>query len=156
MSFQIHALPAAPFSGLFNLSDEVLAARGARRLTADAKPGYPCRVSLVDAEPGETLLLLNFEHLPGGGPFRSRHAIFVRKGAHEARPEPGQIPEQLSRRALAVRAFSTSHDMLDAEIAEPGQLAATMKRMLDDPATACLHLHSPTRGCYFARVERAA
>ncbi|TGY90029.1 DUF1203 domain-containing protein [Marinicauda algicola] len=155
MNFQIHALPAAPFEALFALADADLAAHGARRVTADAKPGYPCRVSLLDAEPGERLILVNHEHLAAESPFRSRHAVFVREGAEQARPEPGEIPEQLDRRALAVRAFSAAHDMLAAEIAEPGRLAGVMERLLADPAAACLHLHSPARGCYFARAERA-
>ena len=43
--FQIHALQAAQFTPLFGLSDDELAAQRACRITVDAKPGYPCRVS---------------------------------------------------------------------------------------------------------------
>ena len=42
MTYQIEALPLAPFAPLFALSDEDLAAVGARRWTADA-PGRACR-----------------------------------------------------------------------------------------------------------------
>jgi hypothetical protein len=36
-------------------------------------------------EPGESVLLVNYEHQPAHSPFRSRHAIFVREGAEETR-----------------------------------------------------------------------
>src|SRR5437588_360549 len=84
MSFIVSALPAEPFRPLFGLSDEVLAERGVIRRTVDAKPGFPCRVSLEDAEPGETVLLLNYEHQSADTPFRASHAIYVREGGPEA------------------------------------------------------------------------
>src|SRR5262249_26987467 len=60
MSFRITGLSPDPFRPLFGLPDEELARHGARRYRADAKPGYPDRVELRDAEPGETLLLVNY------------------------------------------------------------------------------------------------
>ena len=51
--FQISALRRRDFDEWLSLDDEQLAARGARRYIADRKPGFPCRVSLADAEPGE-------------------------------------------------------------------------------------------------------
>ncbi len=56
MSFTITGLSAAEFAPLFALSDEELERRGAIRKTATSKPGFPCRVTLEDAEPGETVL----------------------------------------------------------------------------------------------------
>ena len=60
--FQISALPSERFSHLYGLSDEDLDAAGVVVRVADAKPGYPCRVTLRDAEPGTRMLLLNYEH----------------------------------------------------------------------------------------------
>lgn len=57
MDFRIVALPAASFAPLFGLSDQKLAGRGAVRCVADRRPGFPCRVSLRDADPGESLLM---------------------------------------------------------------------------------------------------
>lgn len=48
MSYQIVALPLAPFAPLFSLSEEELAAAGARRWIADQPGRAPCRVSLRD------------------------------------------------------------------------------------------------------------
>ena len=68
MSFQIQALPSAQFEPLFALSDSELTKVRAARMIVDSKPGYPCRVSLADAEIGETVILLNFEHQSADSP----------------------------------------------------------------------------------------
>ena len=62
IAFQIVALPIEKFKPLLTLSDSELHERGARRLVVDKKPGYPCRVSLIDANPGECVLLVPFTH----------------------------------------------------------------------------------------------
>ena len=64
MSFQISALPVEPFQHLFGRPADTLAAHAAVRRVVDRKPGFPCRVSLIDAEIGESVLLVNYEHLP--------------------------------------------------------------------------------------------
>ena len=64
-SFQLIGLSPGPFSHLFSLSAGQLAPLGILRVTADSTPGFPCRVSLEDAEAGERLILLPFEHPAG-------------------------------------------------------------------------------------------
>ena len=71
----------ATLAHLFALSDNELAAQGAVRRIADARsPGYPCRVSLTNSTPGDTLLLVNYEHHPVESPYRMRFAVYVREG----------------------------------------------------------------------------
>ena len=54
MSFRITGLPTEQFVDLFDMSDDELARRGAVRRIADQRnPGYPCRVSLTDSQPGD-------------------------------------------------------------------------------------------------------
>ena len=84
MAFTVSSLPIEPFSPLFALDDEALALRGMLRVVADAPFAFPCRVTLDDAEPGERLILLNYEHQPADSPFRSAHAIYVREGRRRA------------------------------------------------------------------------
>ena len=102
MTFRIRGLPADQFAELFDLSDAELASRGAVRRVADAP--YPCRVSLTDAKEGDELVLVNYEHHPVDSPYRMRYAIFVRQG-EETYDEIDEVPEQLRKRTLAVRAF---------------------------------------------------
>jgi len=155
MSFQITGLPAAAFAGLFALSDEQLATRGAVRMLVDRRPGFPCRVSLRDAAPGQTVLLLNYEHLPVASPYRSRHAIFVSQNGAEARLEVNEVPESLHIRLLSVRAFDQAGMMVDAEVVEGRELAPAIDRMLGRDAVAYLHLHNAKPGCFAAHVDRA-
>jgi hypothetical protein len=92
MSYIVSGLPLEPFKPLFGLSDAALKARGVTRITADDNGFYPCRVRLEDARPGETLLLLNYEHQPAKTPYRSRHAIFVNEAAGETRVCRDRMP----------------------------------------------------------------
>jgi hypothetical protein len=62
MAFQITALDHHRFTRLFELSDGELAENMAVRQTPTTKPGFPCRVSLADAEVGDELILVNYEH----------------------------------------------------------------------------------------------
>lgn len=155
MTFQIHALPAEPFRQLFSLSDAELRARNARRARVTSKPGFPCRVSLQDAEVGETVILLHYEHQPESSPYRASHAIYVREGVEQAVPAPGEIPEMLRSRLLSVRAFDADHLMVDADVVEGTRLEEMIERQLRDARVEYLHVHNAKPGCYAARVTRA-
>jgi hypothetical protein len=155
MRFQVSGLAVEPFAPLFGLSDAELATRDIVRQTANKSPGFPCRVSLVDAVPGETLLLLNFEHLAVASPYRSRHAIYVRENAIAARVAPGVVPEVLRRRLLSVRAFDQRGMMLDADVVDGREVDGVFTSMLANPAVRFLHVHNAKPGCFAARVDRA-
>jgi len=156
MSYVVSGLPVEDFAPLFDLTDAELAERGAERITAGDDGGYPCRVTLEDAAPGETLLLLNHEHQPAQTPYRSRHAIFVREAALETARLTDVMPAILStRRLMALRAFDASGRMIAAEIVPGPEVEATALRLLDDPSAAYLHAHNPAWGCWAARIDRA-
>lgn len=152
--FRIIGLDPAPFLELSGLADAALTERGIVRMISNGS-GFPCRISLEDAAAGERMLLLNFEHQPAPTPFRSRHAIFVREGEACRFNRTNEIPEQLRRRLLSIRAFDADHMMIDADVT-PGETAApVIERFLDQPAAEYLHIHFAGRGCYAARAERA-
>jgi hypothetical protein len=115
MTFRILGLPAEEFTHLFDLSDFDLAAQGGVRRRVDGK--YPCRVSLTDSQPGEELLLINYEHHPVESPYRMRFAIFVREG-DQTYDKVNEIPEQLRNRILAVRSFDTNAMMVDNRLVD--------------------------------------
>jgi hypothetical protein len=155
MSFVIRALEKTKFEEWFALSDAELAARRAVRVTATKKPGFPCRVSLADAEPGEEVLLVNYEHQSADSPFRASHAIYVRRGAAQARLQADEVPEALRLRTLSLRAFDAAGMLRAAELAEGTVIEAAIEAMLRDPAVEYVHLHFAKPGCFAARVERA-
>jgi hypothetical protein len=155
MHFRIRGLPAERFAPLFALSDQELAQQGAVRRIADARnPGYPCRVSLTDSEPGDELILVNYEHHPVDSPYRMRFAIFVRKG-DETFDAVDTVPEQLRKRTLAVRAFDAEAMMVGFELIEGAKVEEAIARLLADPRATYLHVHFAAPGCYAARVDRA-
>jgi hypothetical protein len=155
MSFRILGLSPEPFRHLFDRPDTELAVFGALRCIADARPGYPDRVELRDAEPGETLLLVNWTHQPAPTPYRSSHAIFVREGVQRAYDRVDAIPEVLRPRTLSMRAFDAADMMIDADIVAGRDAESGIERLLRDARAAYLHVHYAQRGCYAARVERA-
>ena len=154
-SFRIVALPAETFAPLFDLDEAELAARGARRAVVDAKPGYPCRVSLADAEIGETVILLTHTHHEVESPYRASGPIYVRRGAATAELAPGEIPAILLHRQLSLRAYDGEAMMVRSEVVEGSEVAAAIARHFEDPAVSYLHVHNAKPGCFNCRVERA-
>ena len=155
MPFRITALCPAPFAPLFALTDAQLQAHGARRVIAGPDGGYPCRVSLADAAPGETLILTHYEHQPADTPFRASHAIYIRENAAPAHPAPGEVPALFRSRLLSLRGFDAAGMMQAADVTDGMALEPAMEAMLADPAVAYVHLHFAKPGCYAARVDRA-
>ena len=154
MAFQISPLRAGDFVRLFDLSDAELAEQGAVRMHVDVRPGYPCRVSLEDAEVRENVILVNYEHLPVASPYRSSHAVFVRENAAQSKPFVDQIPESLRIRLLSIRAFDGKGMMRDADVVHGRDPEAAIERFLENPDIEFLHLHNAKPGCYAARVDR--
>lgn len=154
MDFQVSGLPAAEFQPLFALTDAELAERGIVSRIVDEYPGFPCRVSLQDAEPGERVLLLNYEHLAVASPYRASHAIYVREKAVEARPAVNEVPEVLRRRLLSLRAYDSAGMMRHADVIEGKAAVPVIERMLADPKVAYLHVHNAKPGCFAARIDR--
>jgi hypothetical protein len=154
MGFQISALNIDQFSHLFGQDREALARQGVQRMVADNKPGFPCRVSLLDAEVGENVLLMNYEHQPMPTPFRSCHAIFVRERASQAIPGRNEVPEMFRHRLLSVRAFDASGMMIDADVIDGERLESMIEHMLANKSADNLHIHNAKLGCYAALVKR--
>jgi len=154
-NFRIVGLPAAQFTPLFELSDEQLAKRGARRMTVDAKPGFPCRVGLADAEIGETVILLPFTHHEVNSPYRASGPGFVRENAIEADLPANEVPEVVSTRTMSVRAYNKSAMMVDGAVVPGSEIKAHIARLFADADIEYLHLHNAGAGCYSCRVERA-
>lgn len=154
MAYRITGLSPEPFRHLFGLSDAALAEHGAQRWTADPGSRLPDRVEMRDAAPGETLILVNYEHQPAPTPYRSAHAIFVLEHASTPYDRSGEIPEVMRSRALSLRVFDRHHLMIDAALVDGREAEAVIVRLLDNPSATYIHAHYATRGCYAGRIER--
>lgn len=155
MTYRISGLDPQQFAHLFGLSDEELALHDAVRMTANDYPGFPCRIQLVDAKAGETLLLVNHVSHEGSNPYRASHAIFVSESASGAAVYDDEIPPALDRRILSLRAFDQNGMMVDAALAQPGEADPVVRRLLADRRVDHVDAHNAIRGCFAARIERA-
>jgi hypothetical protein len=156
VTYSIAGLPVEPFRPFFGVTDEELAKNHIVRVTADSPVGYPCRVLLEDAKPGDTLLLVSHEYQSADTPYRGRHAIFVNEGAMAPRTFIDEIPPVLSvRKAISLRAFDADGMMIDAEVVPGAEVEACVLKMLANSAVAYLHAHNAARGCFAARIDRS-
>lgn len=155
MSFRITGLPLSQFVPLFSLTDQELAARDAIRVVSDGRSGHPCRVSLQDAQMGETLILANYEHLAVASPYRSRHAIYIREHAREAELDIDEVPALLRSRLLSLRAFDVTGMMKEADVVPGTAIENMIEGMFAKAAVEYVHIHYAKPGCYAARVDRA-
>ena len=152
--FQITALEIEQFTSLFRQSDDELQSAGARRMVADKSPGFPCRVSLVDAEPGEEVLLIPFTHHDVSTPYRGDGPIFVRVNAETARLEVNEVPAIIRSRLLSLRGYDSTGMMLMSDVVEGRDLEEHLERFFADPLVDYIHIHNARPGCYNCRVDR--
>ena len=153
-SFRLVGLSADNFEPFFAMNDAELSELGARRVVADEAVGFPCRVSLVDADVGDELLLLPFDHLLTRSPYRACGPVFVRRGARRAVLEAGEIPPYVTRRWMSVRAYDAGDMMIAADVCDGSDVRGVIERFIADPAVSFVHLHNAKRGCFSCRVER--
>ena len=155
MDFQIKTLQGSDFAHLFDLSDVELAAQQADRQTVAETPGTPCRVSMQDAEVGETVILFNYQHQPADSPYRASHAVFIRENAEQANLAVNEVPDVIRSRMMSLRYFDKSHMMIDADVVPGDKVAQEISRVLEDDDVAYVHLHNAKPGCFAASVYRA-
>ena len=155
MNFQIVPLPLEPFTPFFALDDEQLRARGAKRYVADRQPGFPCRVSLTDATPGERVVLVPFTHQDADSPYRASGPIFIRENAQSASVGVNEVPGVLRLRVLSVRAYDADALMIDADVVDGRELESVINRMFSDARVTYLHIHFARPGCFACRGDRA-
>lgn len=154
MTYRITGLSPEPFADLIGQDAATLANHGAMRVTATAKPGYPCRITLEDAEPGETLILLNHVSHDVATPYRSAYAIYVREAPGETGSFEDAVPPVFAHRPISFRAFDSAGMLRNAALALPGEADATIRALFESTEIAYLHAHNSAHGCFAAKVER--
>ena len=153
--FQFIALPTESFSDLFPMNDAELESHGAKRMIVDSHPGYPCRVSLMDAPVGERVILTAFRHHDVTSPYQSAGPIFVRENAQTAKPHVNEIPIMFHHRLLSVRAYDEAALMKNAKVVEGKVLAETIRDFFAKESISYLQIHNAGPGCFNCTVLRA-
>lgn len=152
MTYRMEGLAPAAFESLFGLTDAELAAHNAVRVIADG-PGYPCRISLAEAQPGEELILINHVSNDVEGPFRTAHAIYIRKGATASASEDA-VPPYLDTRTIGLRGIGSDGMLKGGLLALPGEADACIRELFGNSEVQTIHAHTATYGCFLARIER--
>ena len=154
MAYRITGLSPEPFAGLFALDDTQLAERNAERVTVTSKPGFPCRISLDDADAGEAVILLHHVSHDVATPYRSAYAIYVREGVTAA-DYVDAVPPVMKGRPIALRGFDASGRLKGASLAAPGEADEAIRTLFHADEIAYIHAHNAAHGCFAARVDRA-
>ena len=155
MTYAINGLSPHAFDLYRGLDDDQLAGLSARRITVTSKPGFPCRITLEDADVGESVILLHHVSHDVATPYRSAYAIYVRENALAAATYRDSIPPVFLGRPLAMRAFSPDAMLLTARLALPGEAEAAIVELMADAAIEYVDVHNAAHGCFAARVERS-
>lgn len=153
MTYSIQGLSPDRFAPLFAMSDAELADHNARRVTATADRGFPCRISLEDARAGEQLILLHHTSHDVATPYRSAYAIYVRPGVAAATYRD-ELPPVFEGRPLALRAFDSAGMLQTARLAGPGEAEDAIRDLFADESITYIDAHNAAYGCFAARVTR--
>lgn len=154
MAFHITGLDPAPFAHLHALSDEELKAGGMERVSVSQQHAAPCRISLDDADVGESVILLGYTHQGADTPYHQQGPIFIRETTDRF-DASDRIPPALARRWLSLRGFDANDMMIEADLTEGADAAALVERFLANPSVAYIHAHYARRGCFAASIQRA-
>ena len=118
MNFKLKSLEDTEFANFFEMDKLELDKIGAVKMIVDEFPGFPCRVSLQDAEVGEEVILLPYQHHKTNSPYQTNGPIFVRKTAKTAILGINEIPKMCNHRLLSLRGFDINGIMKDASVTE--------------------------------------
>ena len=149
MAYRISGLNPAAFA-----DTEALLAAGAIRVRAESKPGFPCRVTLEDAEPGESPVVAQpcLARRGDALPVDLRHLCSRRRVRSAGHVDT--TPGFLDHRTLGLRGFDADGMLRRASVAGPGEADTAIRGLLDHDEVAYIDIHNAGAGCFMARAER--
>lgn len=124
------------------------------QVTATSSLGFPCRVTLEDAEQGEDLVLFNHVSHDVQSPYRSSYAVYARIKAEKPAQYTDELPPVFKGRPLGMRAFGSDAMLKTAGLAMPGDADQTIRQLFELDEVAYIDVHNAAHGCFVARVER--
>ena len=153
-NFKIVAI-GEDFEHLFDMTEIELKKISATRMIVTSKPGFPCRISLEDAEINEEVILFPYEHHKVATPYKSSGPIFVRKNAKKAKLKINEIPLMLNHRLLSLRIYNVHGMMIDAKTVKGNELKAEIQQILSTTSASYIQVHNAGPGCYNCQIIRA-
>jgi hypothetical protein len=148
-----------------SLNSEI-AADAARRLAAgdpfveevevDAPVGYPCRVTLEWAKPGERVLLFKHRPFSAPSPYAEEGPVFARMDAPAKVLPIDTLPDYVAIMPLViVRAYDQRNAIACAEAVPGAACAEAIGKAFAREDVAYVHIRAGAYGCFQFRVDRA-
>jgi hypothetical protein len=123
-------------------------------IIVDSPGSSPCRHCLRWAQPGERVILFPYAAIPSGHPYSERGPIFVHAHKCQRYSATNEYPANF-RNGRVFRAYDSSYNIIDAEIANGSEPEAVIQNLFQNPDTVFVDVRSVTRGCFTFRVQRA-
>jgi len=152
-NFKISAI-SNTYKPLFELTSEELAEKNIVKMVVDTNPGFPCRVSLEDAEIGEEVLLLSLEYHKTTSPYRATGPVFIRKNAIKADLAVNEIPKMLFQRQQTLRVYDSNGMMIAAKSPSAKETRKEIEALLMNSKASYIQIHNTNPGCYNCVVNR--
>ena len=153
-NFKFIALNHLEFDGLDDLSEQELSERDIVRIKVDTFPGFPCRITLEDAEIGEEVFLLNYNYHSAHSPYKASGPVFIRNNSKTKDYPINEIPEMFLHRCLSLRAYDENGMMLKADVLEGNRLKDKIEDFFNDEKIDYLHIHNAKPGCFNCVVKK--
>ena len=153
-NFIVKGIVDTEFKNLFDMDDDELSTIGGIRMKVNKKPGYPCRVSLEDAEIGEEVILFPYDHHRTKSPYQAKGPIFIRKNATNANLGINEIPKMLEHRLLSLRTYDQRGIMIDARTLKGTEIKKEITDIFENGKARYIHVHNAGPGCYNCEIKR--
>lgn len=122
----------------------------------DESPGYPCRITLRDADFGQKVALVSYRHHAADTPFAQEGPIFITIGPVEPGCFVDEIPPALARRKLSLRAYDQDGFMVDAILVDGAEAKPAIATLFERSDVVRIDAHNAIRGCFAAHIHRHA
>jgi hypothetical protein len=153
-SFEVVPFPEAVADRVRRLRSDDYGNREIDVTVADRNPGFPCRVCLEDAEPGEPMLLFSYSPFNRPRPYRNVGPIFIHGERCSPYRDTRTVPKQLRHRLLALRAYDESDRMLGSDVVDGSEIETLIQRLFEDPRAKYIHVHNARAGCFACQIEK--
>lgn len=153
-NFKFIALDHLEFDFLNDFSEQDLSKQDIIKMTVDKYPGFPCRITLEDAEVGEEVFLLNYNYHSTESPYKATGPIFIRKNKTTRDYQANVVPKMFLHRLLSLRAYDENGMMRLADIFEGNILKDKIEETFNDKNIAYLHIHNAKPGCFNSVVVK--
>ncbi len=134
-------------------ADEASPGVQAQAVKVETANGYPCRVTLEDAQPGETVWLIQHCHHRANTPYRASGPVFIRADRPAMRMPQNQLPEFLTHRLLSVRFYDDDGMLRAADVLAGDSLAQKLREWPGDHSARLVHVHNAAYGCFLCKIR---